>query len=131
MSTAEKGCRPAKIAPDGAEYADHRQVLGRKDIDAVVIGSRDHWHVPMTIDSIQAGKDVYVESPSHTPSRGARCSKPRLHRQIIQVGYQQRSWPHFQQARQILASGKLSARLRWSSHRGIKHTSSSIGKSYA
>ncbi len=38
-------------------------MLERKDIDAVVIGSPDHWHVPMTIDAIRAGKDVYVEKP--------------------------------------------------------------------
>jgi len=46
--------------PNAQEYVDHRQVLDRKDVDAVVIGTPDHWHVPITIDAVRAGKDVYV-----------------------------------------------------------------------
>src|SRR5689334_14486058 len=52
-----------KIAPEAQDYVDHRQVLERNDIDAVVIGTPDHWHVPITIDAVRAGKDVYVEKP--------------------------------------------------------------------
>ncbi|MCW5977450.1 MAG: Gfo/Idh/MocA family oxidoreductase [Bryobacteraceae bacterium] len=99
----------AKIAPGAAEEVEYRRVLERKDIDAVVIGSPDHWHVPMTIDAIQAGKDVYVEKPvSHTIQEGEQLRRAaRDSRQVIQVGYQQRSWPHFDQARRIVASGRL------------------------
>jgi len=50
----------------------YRQLLDRKDIDAVLIGSPDHWHVPMAVDACNAGKDVYVEKPlTHDLSEGA------------------------------------------------------------
>jgi len=99
-----------KLAPDArADYDDYRAVLDRKDIDAVVIGSPDHWHVAMTIDSVQAGKDVYVEKPvTHTIEEGARLEKALAgSRQVVQVGYQQRSWEHFQSGREVVAGGKL------------------------
>jgi predicted dehydrogenase len=90
-------------------FLDHRELLAQKDIDAVIIGSPDHWHVPMTLDAIRAGKDVYVEKPvSHTIEEGEELLRvsatlPR----IIQVGYQQRSWEHFIQGRELVAAGKL------------------------
>ena len=86
-----------------------RRLLERKDIDAVVIGSPDHWHVPMTIDAVKAGKDVYVEKPvSHTIEEGEALVKVlAAAKQVVQVGYQQRSWEHFKLARDIVASGKL------------------------
>jgi predicted dehydrogenase len=99
-----------KLAPNArADYVDYRAVLDRNDIVAVVIGSPDHWHVPMTTDAIHAGKDVYVEKPvSHTIEEGARLEKVvASSRQVIQVGYQQRSWEHFQAGREIVTGGKL------------------------
>src|ERR1700733_10387532 len=84
-----------KLAPGArADYVDYREVLDRKDIDGVIIGSPDHWHVAMTLDAIQSGKDVYVEKPiSHTIEEGERLEKAVTgSRQVIQVGYQQRSW---------------------------------------
>src|ERR1035438_117726 len=98
-----------KFSPGGKEYLDYREVLGRNDIDGVVIGAPDHWHVPMTVDAVKAGKDVYVEKPvSHTIEEGERVEKAVLDsKQVVQVGYQQRSWPHFLQAREIVAEGKL------------------------
>lgn len=98
-----------KLAPNAAEYVDYRQALDRKDIDAVMIGSPDHWHVPMTIDAVKAGKDVYVEKPvSHTIEEGEQLEKAvAASRQVVQAGYQQRSWEHFKAAREVVASGKL------------------------
>ena len=98
-----------RLAPGAAEYADYRRLLDRKDIDAVVIGSPDHWHVPMTIDAVKAGKDVYVEKPvSHSIEEGERLERAvAASTQIVQVGYQQRSWEHFKAARAVIAGGKL------------------------
>jgi predicted dehydrogenase len=101
------------------EGTDYRRLLDRKDIDAVVIGSPDHWHVPMTIDACAAGKDVHVEKPlTHKPSEGdAVIAAQNNHQRIVQVGTQQRSMPHLQEARQIVQSGELGTirkiRLTW------------------
>jgi len=99
-----------KLAPAAqADYLDYREVLDRRDVDGVIIGSPDHWHVRMTLDAIQSGKDVYVEKPiSHTIEEGERLEAAVAgSRQLIQVGYQQRSWEHFQAARAVVAGGKL------------------------
>src|SRR5438445_4987109 len=54
----------AQLATQGAQQTvEYREVLDRKDIDAVVIGTPNHWHTPMTISAVRAGKDVYVEKP--------------------------------------------------------------------
>jgi predicted dehydrogenase len=100
-----------KLAPSGFAYKDYRELLDRKDIDAVVIGSPDHWHVPMIIDSIRAGKDVYCEKPvSHSIEDGEKLLAATADsKQVIQIGYQQRSWPHYQAARDIVLSGRLGA----------------------
>jgi predicted dehydrogenase len=98
-----------KLASGAHEHADFRELLGRKDIDAVVIGTPDHWHVPMIMAAVEAGKDVYVEKPvSHTIAEGERLlAFMGSAKQVVQVGYQQRSWNHFQHAREVVASGKL------------------------
>jgi len=98
-----------KFAPAGQGYLDYRTILARKDIDGVVIGAPDHWHIPMTLDAVAADKDVYVEKPvSHNIAEGERAAKEVLaSKQIVQVGYQQRSWFHFIQARDYIAAGKL------------------------
>ncbi len=99
-----------KLADPQAFATKHyRELLERKDIDAVVIGSPDHWHVPMTIDACEAGKDVYVEKPlTHDLSEGPKVieAQKRTNR-IVQVGTQQRSMPQFLQAIEILRGGKL------------------------
>jgi len=99
----------AKVAPDADAVADYRALLERKDIDAVIIGSPDHWHVPMTIDAVRAGKDVYVEKPlTKTIEEGPKVEAAvRESGRVVQVGYQQRSWEHFIAARELIASGKL------------------------
>ena len=88
---------------------DYRNLLDRKDVDAVLIGSPDHWHVPMTVDACNAGKDVYVEKPlTHDLSEGVAVIKAQNeHKRIVQVGTQQRSMPHLQEAKEIVDSGEL------------------------
>jgi len=99
----------AKFAASAQEYVDYLRVLERKDIDAVIIGSPDHWHVPMSIDAVRAGKDVYVEKPlTKTIEEGPLVEKAVAETgRIVQVGYQQRSWDHFRMARDVIAAGKL------------------------
>jgi predicted dehydrogenase len=100
-----------QLAPSGDAYKDYRELLDRKDVDAVIIGSPDHWHVPMILDSVRAGKDVYCEKPvTHSIEEGEKLLAATADsKQVVQVGYQQRSWPHYQAAREIVASGRLGA----------------------
>jgi predicted dehydrogenase len=103
--------RAAQSIAGGKAFAtkDYHELLARKDVDAVVIGSPDHWHVPMTIDACAAGKDVYVEKPlTHDLSEGqAVVEAQNRHKRIVQVGTQQRSMPQFQKALEIVKSGQL------------------------
>ena len=87
----------------------YKELLARKDIDAVLIGSPDHWHVPMTVDACAAEKDVYVEKPlTHSPEEGkAVIEAQNKHKRIVQVGTQQRSMPHIEKARELLKKGRI------------------------
>ncbi|HET7694539.1 MAG TPA: Gfo/Idh/MocA family oxidoreductase [Vicinamibacterales bacterium] len=88
---------------------DYRRVLDRKDVDAVFIATPDHWHCDILTDAIKAGKDVYVEKPlSNTIERAVSALKAyRGSNRVVQLGTQQRSGPHFQEAAEIVQSGKL------------------------
>jgi len=96
-------------APQAFTTKDHHALLARNDVDAVIIGAPDHWHVPLTIDACAAGKDVYVEKPlTHDLQEGAAViAAQNQHRKIVQVGTQQRSMPQFLQAAEIIRSGQL------------------------
>ncbi len=87
----------------------YEELLARKDVDAVLIGSPDHWHVPLTIAACAAGKDVYVEKPlTHDLSEGeAVVQAQNEHKRIVQVGTQQRSMPHIQKANEIIRAGGI------------------------
>jgi predicted dehydrogenase len=95
--------------PKAKTFKDFHKLLDRSDVDAVVIGSPDHWHVPMTIAACQAGKDVYVEKPlTHDLSEGkAVIEAQNAHKRIVQVGTQQRSMPQIRQGYKIIKSGEL------------------------
>jgi predicted dehydrogenase len=89
---------------------DHHQLLERRDVDAVIIGTPDHWHVPLTIDAIAAGKHVYCEKPlTHRFEEGQAVLAAQRQRSelIVQVGMQQRSMPQFLRAFEIVRSGVL------------------------
>jgi predicted dehydrogenase len=75
---------------------DFRSVLQQKDVDAITIATPDHWHAPMAIAGLQAGKHVYVEKPcSHNPAEGALLVEAqRKYGKLVQMGTQQRSSPH-------------------------------------
>src|SRR6188508_289946 len=100
----------AEIAgPAASKVADYRRILDDREIDAVVIGTPDHWHKTITLDAVAAGKDVYVEKPvSHTIEEGAEMVKAiEASKQIVQTGTQQRSWDHWVLGKQIVDSGRL------------------------
>src|ERR1700677_3948020 len=75
---------------------DFRHILQQKDIDAITIATPDHWHTPMAIAGLQAGKHVYVEKPcSHNPAEGEMLVQAQQKsRKLVQMGTQQRSSPH-------------------------------------
>jgi predicted dehydrogenase len=90
-------------------YGDYRKILERRDIDAVVISTPDHWHALPTIEACQAGKDVYCEKPiSLTVVEGRRMvDAARQHKRIVQTGSQQRSDDRFRLACELVRSGRL------------------------
>ncbi len=79
-----------------AAEKDFRAILQQKEVDAVTIATPDHWHAPMAIAALQAGKHVYVEKPcSHNPAEGAMLVEAqRKYGKVAQMGTQQRSSPH-------------------------------------
>ena len=93
-----------------AMHGDYRKMLDNPDIDAVIIGTPDHWHAIMMIDALQAGKHVYVEKPmGHSIEEcdvmvAAQAAHPNLY---TQVGMWQRSSKHWFEASEIVQSGKL------------------------
>jgi len=90
-------------------YQDFRRILERKDVDAVVIATPDHWHALQTIHACAAGKDVYVEKPvSLTVVEGRQMVEAaRRHDRIVQVGMQRRSSQLYAQAVQMVQSGTI------------------------
>jgi predicted dehydrogenase len=75
---------------------DFRRILELKDVDAITIATPDHWHTPMAIAALQAGKHVYVEKPcSHNPAEGAMLVQGQTkYQKLVQMGTQQRSSAH-------------------------------------
>ncbi|WP_353062971.1 Gfo/Idh/MocA family oxidoreductase [Tunturibacter psychrotolerans] len=75
---------------------DFRHILQKKDVDAITIAAPDHWHTPMAIAGLQAGKHVYVEKPcSHNPAEGIMLVQAQQkYGKLVQMGTQQRSSPH-------------------------------------
>ncbi len=94
-----------------AGYVDFRELLAREDIDAVVIGTPDHWHAIPAVMACRAGKDVYCEKPlSLTISEGrAMVEAARKHDRVFQTGSQQRSefGGLFRRAVEIIRNGHL------------------------
>ena len=96
----------SKIATNFAQY---KKLLDRKDIDAVVVATPDHWHQRIVLDALSAGKDVYIEKPmTHRIEDGsAMIQAAREHKRIVHVGSQWVSSEQHKKAREIVTSGKL------------------------
>jgi len=96
-----KGCKA---------YADFRELLARKDIEAVVVGTPDHWHVPISIAAVKAGKDVYCEKPLGISVAHNKALRAAVHRYkaIFQYGTQQRCFnTHCAQACEVVRNGYI------------------------
>lgn len=90
-------------------YRDFRELLGRKDVDAVLIATGDRWHARASILAAKAGKDVYSEKPCGITIANCQELADTMHREkrVFQAGTQRRSVPNFQQAVALAHSGKL------------------------
>jgi predicted dehydrogenase len=90
-------------------YRDFREVLDRKDIDAVLIATGDRWHAPASMMAAEAGKDIYSEKPCGLTIDLCQRLDETIKRtgRVFQAGTQRRSVPNFQQAVQLAQTGKL------------------------
>jgi predicted dehydrogenase len=88
---------------------DYKEILARKDIDAVIIATPDHWHKQAAVDAMNAGKDVYCEKPMiHLYSDGPEMIETaRTTNRIVQVGSQRVSSVIYAKAKELLASGAI------------------------
>jgi predicted dehydrogenase len=88
---------------------DYHRILDRKDVDAVLVATPDHWHGPITVDACAAGKDVYVEKPLSNAIEPAlkMVEAGRKHNRVVQVGLQQRQGEHFKEAHKLVRDGLL------------------------
>jgi predicted dehydrogenase len=90
-------------------YNDFRELLSRKDIDAVVIATPDHWHAGVAVRAANAGKDIYCEKPLSLTVREGRAmvNATRKNNRIFQTGSMQRSWPEFRQTAELIRNGYI------------------------
>ncbi len=88
---------------------DYGEILARKDIDAVIIGTPDHWHKQAAVDAMKAGKDVYCEKPMiHLYADGPEIIEAaRATKRIIQIGSQRVSSSIYAKAKELLAAGAI------------------------
>ncbi len=104
--------RKSELGTAGAKlktYNDHRRMLEDKSIDAVIVGTPDHWHCLQMVEACQAGKDVYVEKPIGNSIEECKImvAAQERYKRAVQVGQWQRSQRHFKDAVDFVHSGKL------------------------
>jgi len=125
MKTGEQPDTPARVVAVCDVYAkrlnkaketakcggvmDYREVLDRKDIDAVIIATPDHWHARIAIEAMDKGKDVYLEKPmTHTVEEAKRvCEKVMSSGRVLQVGSQTTSSDQWWKARKAIQDGMI------------------------
>ena len=98
----------AKYKPvDG--YLDYREVLNRADVDAVIVATPDHWHAPIALAAMDAGKDVYLEKPMcHTVEEARKLSETvKETKRVLQVGSQTTSADQWAKAKKAIADGMI------------------------
>jgi predicted dehydrogenase len=99
-----------QVVPSAEQFHDYRKMLDMKNVDLVIVAAPDHWHAPMALDAIRAGKDVYIEKPmTFRLEEGPKIVKAvHVNGRVCGVGTQQRSGPHYLRAKEeYIKSGKL------------------------
>lgn len=112
VDTVRLGKAIAAVEKEGGKptgFGDYRKLLERKDIDAVVISTPDHWHTLPALHAMQAGKDVYCEKPlTLTVAEGRKLVEvARAEKRILQTGSQQRSDAKFRLGCELVRNGKI------------------------
>jgi predicted dehydrogenase len=92
-----------------AGYRDYHELLASKDIDAVVISTPDHQHAVLAVNSVRAGKDVYLQKPASLTIAEGRymADAVKASGRIFQIGSQQRSWKQFHRACELVRNGRI------------------------
>jgi len=90
-------------------YHDYREMLGAKDIDAVIIATPPHWHCRMAVDACEVGKDLYLQKPMtlHVGESFAVRNAVRRHKRICQIGTQIHAGQNYRRVVEFIRSGKL------------------------
>ena len=110
FKTAAEANNKSKNLQTGVDaYKYYRELLDRKDIDAVVIATPDHWHAQVAVDAAKAGKDIYCEKPlALTVAEGrAMVNATRKYDRVFQTGNMQRSWRDFRHAVELVRNGYI------------------------
>jgi predicted dehydrogenase len=92
-----------------AQYGDFRELVARPDIDMVLIATPDHWHAPITVAALAAGKDCYTEKPLSLTVREGRaiCTTAKRYGRVLQVGSHERSRANARYACELVRNGRI------------------------
>ena len=112
--TARQRAQATAKLPDSAVYSDYRRLLENKDIDAVVVATPDHWHGRIGLDTLLAGKHLYIEKPMtrHLDEAFKIYDAAKRTKRLVQVGSHGCSDPKYLRARDLVAGGTL-GQLLW------------------
>ena len=123
----EKRKREAQALAGCDGTLDYRQVLDRKDVDAVIIATPDHWHAPIALEAMAKGKDVYLEKPvTHTVDEARQVAEAvRRTSRVLQVGSQTTSSDQWWKARKAIQDGMIGSLVQ---SQGSYHRNSDEGE---